>query len=97
MSNWSLAGVTPGYAAVVSGTVTLPPDATILMISASAAAGGATVSIFGGAAIPVPTGGPLTLPFFHRLFASQGTGSAAQVVFTGTSSGFVHWCRSGNS
>lgn len=96
MSSWELNG-TPGYLAGSSGTATVPPGASVLQVIATATAGGATLSIFGGASIPVPAGAPLILDFHHRLFQAIGTGASAQIATSGTASYFIHYVKSGNT
>jgi len=96
MSPYNLIG-TPGYAAGVSGTVTLPNDAMILQIICHSSAAGGSFAIFGNAAIPVVNGAPsLILSFGHRLYSSSGSGAAAQVVFTNTDQYLVHYVRAAN-
>ena len=96
MSPYNLIG-TPGYAAGVSGTVTLPNDAMVLQIITHASAAGGSFAIFGNAAIPIVNGAPsLILSFGHRLYSASGTGPGAQVVFTNTDQYFVHWVRAAN-
>ena len=73
MSPWNLIG-TPGYAAGVSGTVTLPADAMVLQIISHSSAAGGSFSIFGGPAIPVVNGAPsMIIDFKHRLYSSRAT------------------------
>lgn len=96
MSPWNLIG-TPGYAAGVSGTVTLPADAMVLQIISHSSVAGGTVAILGGAAIPVISGAPsLIIDFKHRLYSASGSGASAQIVFTNTDQYFVHWVRQAN-
>lgn len=78
------------YAAGTSGTVTLPEGATVLQIAAHSTAGG-TVVIFGGATITITA----TFDFVrHPVEPSMmvaRTGSADEIVFTGTTSYYVEY------
>lgn len=93
MSSWqSLVGI-PAYRAGVSGTVTLPIGATLVRVWCRSAAGG-TVTLFGGAAIPIIANAPpFDLDLKHALFVA-GPGAAGQLVFTGTDSHFCHYVAS---
>jgi hypothetical protein len=77
------------YYAGASGTVTLPPGATIKQIVAHSTAGG-TITIFGGASIPVIAGTMISLRFVHNNCVSKETANnSADIVFTGTDSYYV--------
>ena len=71
-----------GYYAGVSGTAQLAAGERVLGIAAHSSGSGATVSISGGANIPVPTGVGLCLN-------PEGTLQGARIIFTGTDSYFV--------
>lgn len=86
---------TPGYAAGAAGTVTLPPNAVIIAIVAHATSAG-TLTIFGGASIPIPASSQFAIDFKHALFQAYGSGASAQLVFTATDSYFVHYVKIGN-
>lgn len=94
-----LSGYTPFYSAPAggNGTVTLPNGGSIVLIVAHASAGGAYVTIFGGAQIPIINGAPPTvIQFNHDLWTASSVGSVNTVVFSGTDSAFVHYVRTGN-
>ncbi|HEX4335764.1 MAG TPA: hypothetical protein VH062_07605 [Polyangiaceae bacterium] len=77
------------YAAGTAGTVNLPTGATVRQIVCHATTAG-TVTILGGASVPVPAGATLELRFPHdSLAAGQVPGGSAAIVFTGTDSYFV--------
>lgn len=77
------------YFAGASGTVTLPNGATVKRISAHAS-GAATITIFGGASIPLVSGMTLSLGFVHdNCVAGQTSGGGVTIVFTGTDSYYV--------
>lgn len=83
------------YAAGASGTVTIPKGAMIVQIVAIDTAGGGTVVIFGGTAIPITPAVPLVLRFNHDLCNSKN--SAQDIVFTGTDSYFIEYVKAGNT
>lgn len=91
-SPWhGLMGQAPAYAAGASGTVTVPSGGILIKVWCHSTAGG-TLTIFGGASIPIIGGAaPFELDNKHANFAASGSGSNAQIVFTGTDSYFVHW------
>ena len=96
-SPWHTLIGTPGYTAGASGTVTLPPNAVLLAITAHASVGAATATIFGGDAIPIVNGAPpWCVDFKHALFAASTAASRA-IVFTNTDSYFVHYVTLGNA
>lgn len=77
------------YAAGANGTVTVPKGASVLQIIVEGAAT-ATVTIFGGAAIPCASTAPRAFRFNH-LLAESKTG-ATDIVFSGAvTSYFVEW------
>lgn len=88
--------IAPGKVAYVAGTATtekIPAGAKLLQIIAFGA-GGATVSIFGGAAIPVPVSGPLVIRFVHDMWQSDNDDArptSQDVVFTSTTGYFVEY------
>jgi len=83
------------YDAGSSGSVVLPAGASILQIIAVDTSGGGSVTIFGGAAIPLTPAVPLNLRFNHTLLVAR-TG-ALTVVFTGTDSYFIEYVKAGNT
>lgn len=87
----SLVGVW-GYEAGASGTPTIPKGAQILKIIAHASAGGATVAINGGDAIPIINGAPPTVLDFHHLLVVSPN-AENPVVFTGTDQFFVEYVK----
>ncbi len=85
-----------GYLAGTAGTCTLPVGACVLQIVAHATAAG-TISIFGGASIPVVAGTQFTLDMKDTLLSAAATGGGPNtMVFTGTDSYFVRWVREGH-
>lgn len=86
----------PGYLAGTSGTVTVPAGACVIQIVASAGATNGSMTLFGGASIPIIANEPLYLNFNHDLFQANSSNGGA-IVFTGTVSYFVHWVRQGNA
>jgi|SRR5580658_1539237 hypothetical protein len=93
-----LTGYVPGYGAGTSGTgtVVVPSGGCITGILAHASVGSATVTIFGGAAIPIINGAPPTfIPFNHDLYVSN-SGNSGDVVFLNTDVAVVFWVRAGN-
>lgn len=96
--SWQQIVGTPGYATGAAGTATVPAGAVVHIISAHASSASATVAIFGGAAIPVPSAGTqyLLLQFNHTLFQANAQ-NGGQIVFTNTDHYFVHWIRQGNT
>lgn len=90
-SAWHTLLGTPGYFAGASGTVTLPPSATLVRVWCRSTAGG-TLTIFGGQSIPIiANAAPFDLDLKHALFTATSAGTLAQLVFTGTDSYFVHY------
>lgn len=84
-----------GYAAGANGSPTLPKGAQITKIIAHASAGGATVAINGGDAIPVINGAEwLNISLGHLLLTAKTT---TPVVFTGTDSFYIEWINPGVS
>jgi hypothetical protein len=87
---------TPGYTAGASGTVTVPAGASLIRVWCRSTAGG-TVNIFGVATVPlIANAAPFEWDLKHTNIVANGTGAAAQIVFTGTDSYFVHWNKTGN-
>lgn len=80
------------YYAGASGTVNLDDGATLKQIVAHSTAGG-TITIFGGASIPVIAGTSIALRFIHDNAVAKQTaqtaGGSHAVVFTGTDSYYV--------
>jgi hypothetical protein len=97
MSHFGIIGV-PKYAAPNggNGTVTVPSGGILQFVVAHASSGGATVSVLGGQAIPIPNGAsPTTIALYHQLF--QANASANTVVGTGTDMLVVHWINPGHT
>ena len=92
---WRELNGNPQYEAGVSGTVTLPVGAVILQVHAHSS-GAATVSIFGGSDIPIPTSG-WGWQIQHLMWVSGSKGNPSSgskdIVFTGTDAYFVEWMR----
>jgi hypothetical protein len=85
------------YAAGTSGTVTLPEGATVKQIIVHAS-GAATMTIFGGASIPIIAGVAIAFRFAHDLcVAGQVPGAALTIVFTGTDSFFIETIGPGST
>jgi len=77
------------YYAGASGTVALPPGATVKQIIVHSTAGG-TVTIFGGTAIPIIAATGVALRFIHdHCVAKETASNNADIVFTGTDSYYV--------
>ena len=75
---------TYAYLAGTSGARSVPAGGLLLSWAAFATAAGATVTIDGGDAIPVPTGGAVS-------GEAHGTVIAPAFVFTGTAGYFVEY------
>lgn len=75
---------TYGYVAGASGTVIMPAGCKILGMSVYASGAGATITINGGASIPVPTGGVVDSEPWGNL-------TSPTYVFTGTTAYFVEY------
>jgi hypothetical protein len=74
------------YLAGTSGTATVPANACVVGVMAHASGAGASVTILGGASIPIVANAPpLYIPIQHLLFAATSAASR-DVVFTGTDS-----------
>lgn len=81
------------YKAGTVGTVTVPIGAAILQLRAHAS-GAATVSIFGGDAVPIISGESAFILRFSHLLATSSNASQA-IVFTGTDSYLVEYVQVG--
>ena len=81
-----------GYAAGASGAAQVPPGAFITTVIAHSSGAG-SMTIFGGASVPIVATQILQLYFSHQLWQAQGaTGQAStEVLFTGTDSYFVEY------
>ncbi len=93
----SLVGI-PKYASPAggNGTVTLDKGGILVSILVHASAGGATLTIFGGPAIPIPNGAnPTPIQFFHTLYEATSANSGA-IVGTNTDMLDVHWINPGH-
>ena len=88
-----------GYASGASGSVTIPSGAVVIQIVVHATAT-SSMTIFGGASIPLIAGTSETFRFIHTLVQSGNestvTGST-KIVFTATDSYFVEYVRAGNT
>lgn len=97
MAGWGdLVGV-PKYGSPAggNGTVTVDPGGILHMLIVHSTAGG-TVTIFGGATIPVVAGAnPTVIQFLHLDYVA--TAAANTIVGTGTDMLFVHWIRPGHA
>lgn len=90
MSMWTLPGEFY-YAAGASGTVTIPKGCQIIQVHAHAS-GAATVVIFGGDTIPVPTTGwGWQIQHVGWVSGSAKFAGSQTIVFTGTDAYFVEY------
>jgi hypothetical protein len=90
-----LAGRVFSYAAGTAATVTVPAGAMVIEIIVHASAGSATVSIFGGTAIPIINGAPPTVIRFNHDLVQAATNNANNtIVFTNTDSYYVEMANS---
>jgi hypothetical protein len=79
-----------------SGTVTPRAGSVLLQIVVHASVAGATLSIFGGPAIPIINGAaPLVLQNYHTLQKADASNSGT-IVFTNTDSYYVQCLVEGN-
>ena len=80
-----------------NGTVTVDAGGVLQMIIVHASAANATLTIFGGAAIPIPNGAnPTVIQYFHTLFQANSANSGA-IVGVNTDMLYVHWVRPGHA
>jgi hypothetical protein len=87
--SWHSLNGTVGYAGGTAGTVTVPEGAVLICIIAHSTSGG-SLTIFGGASIPiVAAANPTTFQFFHTLHQANSLGQT--VVLTSTDMYFVEW------
>ncbi len=87
--SWHTLNGAVGYAAGTAGSVTVPEGAVLTCIIAHSTSGG-TLTIFGGASIPIiANANPTTFQFFHTLHQANINGQT--VVLTGTDMYFVEW------
>jgi len=87
-----------GYAAGVTGTVTIPKGARVLQIIVHATSAG-TMTIFGGASIPIIAGEVSTFRFLHGLLTSGNnttTSGSQNIVLASTDQYFVEYVLCGN-
>jgi hypothetical protein len=85
-----------GEFAGVSGTVTLPSGASIILIIAHSAGGG-SLQILGGVTVPIIAGAnQLTIQNYHPLHQANAGSAAKTLVFTGTDSYYVQYATPGN-
>lgn len=90
MSDWHSLTGTFGDASGTAGTVTLPAGAIVLLVSAHASAGSATLQILGGATVPVINGAATIIyEFGHTLVRANRASST--IVFTNTDHYYVQW------
>lgn len=87
-SNATAVGAFDYATLAAAGTITVPAGASIFNVAALAGAAAATISIDGGATIPVPAGTP-----WGANLGGRKTGSVAvNIVFGGTVDGaYVDW------
>lgn len=98
MSFYQLFG-TPGYLSGTAGTATIPAGASVLQI-VTTGAGGATLSIFGATAIPLPAAAPYHFRYPHMLVQSKNnvtTAGSQDLIFTSTTSYYVEYVKAGNT
>lgn len=96
---WTNLNGTMGYSAGASGTATIPKGASVLQIVAHSTAGG-TLTIFGGASIPIVANTPFSAAYRHRNWAAADNtvnAGTQDLVFSGTDSFYVEWVKSGNT
>lgn len=89
MTMWTLPGQFR-YAAGTSGTVAIPRGAKLLQVHAHASAA-ATVSIFGGDSLPIPTTGWGWQIQHLGWVAGDPQHGSLDIVFTGTDAYFVEY------
>jgi hypothetical protein len=93
---WHNLNGTLAQAAGTSGTVTLRAGSIVLLVIAHASAGSATVSILGGAAIPIVNGAaPIVIQNWHTLLKVDASNTGT-IVFTNTDSYYVQCLVEGN-
>jgi len=83
----------PAYATGAAGTATIPKGALVIGIVAHATSAG-SMTLFGGASVPIPAGETLSLRFNHTLWQSRNNAVAAgsqDIVFTSTDSYYVEY------
>lgn len=91
MGEWHELLGTIGQAAGAAGTVTLPSGACLILITVHATTAG-TFTIFGGPSVAViANAAPIFIEFNHTLWQASGSGTAAQIVFTGTDHYWLNW------
>lgn len=84
------------YRAGASGTEAIPAGATLGQIYAHSTVGG-TVTIFGGATIPVVAGTAFRLTFYPMSAPQARAAGSGQIAFVGTDSYFVDYFKAGNT
>lgn len=88
---------TPKYYAGTAGTVTLGAGEVLISIVVHASAGSATVTLFGGTAIPIINGAaPTELRFAHTLWQATSV-NGGTIVLANTDSYFVHSVKEGHA
>lgn len=94
-----LVGAVPVYlAGNAAGSVAIPTTVAVMQIIAHATTTAGSLTIFGGASIPVPLGVMTVLDFKHLLWTPNVNGGNANIVFTGAGIDmyFIHGVRLGN-
>ena len=89
----------PKYKSPVGGNgpVTVDPGGILHLIIVHASMAGATLSIFGGDAIPIVNGAnPTVIQMFHTLYQSNAVNAGA-IVGVNTDMLVVHWIRPGHA
>jgi hypothetical protein len=86
----------PKYNATTAGTITVDAGGILQIVVVHASVANATLSIFGGVAIPVINGAnPTIFQFFHSLY--QANASSNAIVGVNTDLLYVHWIRPGHA
>jgi hypothetical protein len=93
---WHTLNGTIAQAAGTSGTVTLRAGSIVLLVIAHASAGGATVSILGGEAIPIVSAAPPTVIRMNHTLLKADSGNTGTIVFVGTDSYYVQSMTEGS-
>lgn len=80
------------YLAGANGTASVPKGARVLQIVIVGGAADGTLTIFGGASIPIPAGAVVPLRFPHDMVANA---SSQDIVTTNTKTYFIEYLKAG--